>query len=149
MIYANCEVYENDKGETAVLTRTDDNRAETFLINDSNPDDVSINFDKRLIEFYLANPNASYREWDKLLAECGYEISLFENEYPEAKDPTDRFYDFAIEHYEDPVRGFEVTYIPKGMLIRIGNEIARDNYGGYNGEHQVVLVYSKEDFIET
>lgn len=149
MIYANCEVYENGRGETAVLTRTDDNRAETFLINYKNPDDVSINFDKRLIEFYLENPNASYREWDKLLADCGYGVSLFENEYPEAKDPTDLFYDELMERYGEPVRGFELTYVPNNMLVRISNEITRDDYGGYNGEHQVVLAYSKEDFIET
>jgi hypothetical protein len=149
MIYADCEVYENDKGETAVLTRTDDNRVETFLINDSNPDDVSINFDKRLIDFYSANPNASYREWDKLLADCGYEVSIFGNQYPAAKDPEHRYHDEIMEHYDEPVEGFEITYVPKGMLVRISIETVRDEYGEYDGERQIVLAYSKEDFIET
>lgn len=149
MIFANCEIYENEKGEIGVLTRTEDNRVDTFLINDSNPDDVSINFDKRLIEFYLANPNASYREWDKLLADCGYGISIFGNQYPPAKDPEHRYHDLIMEHYDDLVEGFKITYVPKGMLVRISNETVRDEYGDYQGEQQIVLVYSKEDFIET
>lgn len=149
MIFANCEVYENEKGEIGVLTRTESNQIDTFLINDSNPDDVSINFDKRLIEFYLENPNASYREWDKLLIDCGYDVSIFEYEYPEAKDPEHRYHDAIMEHYDDPVEGFEITYVPKGMLVRISNKTVRDEYGEYKGEQQIVLAYSKEDFIET
>lgn len=150
MIFANCEVYENEKGEIGVLTRTESNQINTFLINDANPDDVSINFDKRLIEFFLAHPNGtSYREWDKLLAVCGYSISIFGNEHPEVKNPTHRYYDEIMEHYSDPVEGFKITYVPKGMLVRISNETVRDEYGDYIGEQQIVLVYSKEDFIET
>jgi len=149
MIFANCEVYENEKGEIGVLTRTEDNRIDTFLINDSNPDDASINFDKRLIEFYLTNHNASFREWDKQLVDCGYDLSIFECEYPEAKDPEHRYYDLIMEHYDDPVEGFKITYVPKGMLVRISSETVRDEYGDYRGEQQIVLVYSKEDFIET
>lgn len=149
MIFANCEIYENEKGEIGVLTRTEDNLIATFLINDSNPDDVSINFDKRLIEFYLSNTNASYREWDKLLTECGYEVSLFENENPAIKDSEHPYYDEIMENYDNPVKGFKITYVPKGMLVRISNETVRDEYGDYQGEQQIVLVYSKEDFIET
>lgn len=149
MIFANCEIYENEKDEIGVLTRTESNQIDTFLINDSNPDDVSINFDKRLIEFFLMHPNASYREWDKLLIDCGYDVSIFECEYPEAKDPEHYYHDEIMEHYDDPVEGFEVMYVPKGMLVRISIETVRDEYGKYDGERQVVLVYSKEDFIET
>lgn len=149
MIFANCEVYENEKGEIGVLTRTEYNRPETFLINGSNPNDVSINFDKRLIEFFLTHPNASYREWDKLLADCGYNVSIFGDQYPAAKDPEHRYHDEIMEHYDDLVEGFEATYVPKGMLVRISVETVRDEYGEYDGERQVVLVYSKEDFIET
>ena len=149
MIYANTNVYTDKENRIAILTRTDANRTETFLVNDRNPEDVSINFDRRLIEFYLANPAATYREWDKLLFECGYEVSLFEKEYPKVKDPTGLYYDELMEHYDDPVEGFKITYIPTGMFVRIGMEPVYEEYGNYIGERQIVLAYSKEDFIET
>jgi len=152
MIYANCEVYENDKEEIGVLTRTDDNNVQTFLINDNDPNDLSVNFDKRLIEFFLAYPDATYEAWDKLLAECGYDFSIFDQEFPNAREMGkygDPRYVEIWDHYSEPVRGFEVTYVPKGMLVRISNETVRNQYGDYKGEKQIVLVYSKEDFIET
>lgn len=151
MITATCEVYEREDGCIGVLTRTDEGDLMTFLENSKNPSDVSINFDKRLIEFYLSNQcRHTYREWDQFLAECGYE-TIFEKDYRNAllTAGTEEEIDELNSHRDDIVAGFNIVFVPKDRLVRLGVSPVYDERGYFEGSIQVVEVYTKEDFIET
>ena len=151
MITANCEVYEREDGCIGVLTRTDGGEYFTFLENSKHPSDVSINFDRRLIEYFLSsNLRHTYREWDKLMADCGYE-SIFEKDYRNAMlaAGTEEELDEINSHRDDPVDGFSLRFVPKGHLVRIDSTPIYDDHGRNEGSKQIVKVYTKEDFIET
>lgn len=152
MIFANCEIYENKHGAIGVLTRTEEGERSSFLQNSKDPQDISVNLDKRLIEFFLSDPTRlhTYMEWDKLLRDCGYE-TIFDKDYRhEIDDATsdDELYEIN-GHRTDSVKGFRVDFVPKGKLFRIDEEPIINQAGMLSGTRQVVKIYSKEDFIET
>lgn len=152
MIFANCEVYENKYGCIGVLTRTEDGERTSFLQNSEDLEDISINLDKRLIEFFLSNPTVlhTYMEWDKLLRECGYE-TIFDKDYRHEIDEAasdDELYEIN-GHRTDFVKGFRVDFVPKGKIFRIDEEPVFNQSGVFSGFRQCVRIYNKEDFIET
>lgn len=151
MTYANCEVYMNANGELGVLTRSGPRVTQTFLHNPTDPDDISINLDRRLVEFYLSKPNRhSYKEWDELMAECGYP-SIFHLDYGKQLDSVyDTVdYDEIMRHQNDPVDDLEITWVPQNRLFHIVTDDDHDAYGNWIGVKQIVEVFCKDDFIET
>lgn len=152
MIFANCEIYEDKYGSIGVLTRTDEGERDSFLSNSKDPQDVSVNLDKRLIEFLLSDVTVlhTYMEWDKLLRDCGYE-TIFDKDYRheiDAAESDDEIYEIN-GHRTDYVKGFRVDFVPKDKLFCIDEEPIINQAGMLSGVHQVVKIYSKEDFIET
>ena len=148
MIYANINVYTNDKEETGVLTRTGPYGYNIFL-QTYDPNDVSINMDNRLIEFYLRNPdNQSYEEWDVIMNECGYPSllkqdfpDLFENDDADTKDELSMTKKLSVP-------GFMLWWVPTGKMFRI---VYRDHYEGgrYIETRQEVEICDEDDFIKT
>ena len=137
MVYANCEIYEDNQGRLGVLTRTDDDDVHSFL-EEINHQDYSINLDRRVIEFFMDSPTHTYKEWNDFLEDCGY---------CPLKDYTMNGWD---DHLDEQIpKGFNLTFVPKNKFFRIERKESRTSDGTWLGMRQVVAIYDKEDFFET
>lgn len=148
MIYANTELYVDKNDQIGVLTRTGPFNYNIFL-QTADPNDLSINLDRRLIEFYLNHPKGcSYEQWDELMEECGYP-SLLRQECPELfeSDDANDLYERSIMS-KTIVSGFQLWWIPTGKMFRI---VHKEIYqmGQFIEIRQCVEVYDESDFIRT
>lgn len=133
-------------------------------------DNINSHMDKRIIE-YAQNGCHTYKEWDEFLKPLGYD-SLWEQNFGISEKAIEEFRhwwnvevrrdDWTEEmtesllserihdaelHYNDPVKGIEFNYIPKGAIFKFTMMESRDEYGEYDGEYEDINIYYPEEFI--
>ncbi len=145
MIYANCEIYENENGELGVLIRNENVCGRDAYWQDSDPNDYTINLDKRIIEYHLSNPNRhTYNDWLCFFEDEDFEVpSSFLNEIEQLEFEGD--YNGAINQ----VTGFKLEFVPPDKLWRIESIPCFDDYHELIGFDQHVAIYGEEDFMHT
>lgn len=142
-IYANCEVYTNEAGDLAVLTRVDpaDGYERSFL-HGHDPEDCSVNLDRRVIEFHLEKPNKhTYKEWNEFLKSLGYPALYLPTRQDEWNNSV------AVDE-DELAEGFKLTWVPSGNAFRIIREPVFVYYPTPTvTDEQVVEITDEDDWI--
>jgi hypothetical protein len=141
MVHANCEIYTNENDELGVLIHTDPLApyACSFL-RGYDPEDYSINLDKRVIQFYLEKPNKrTYGEWNRFLRSLGY---------PELYLPMRRIFNrLESVDLDETAEGFDLVFVPKNVMFRIIGKPVFNDFAEYERDEQTVELFDGNDWL--